>query len=166
MQEDEDEFSLEDLEKLGPIFRIIFSLLGLVVVGLIVLAGYKGWLWFIAVPVGSALFFGCRVLKRIFDNQIHEEKQKIEKNEQTNSHAKDKISFDEFMDMSPQESDDEKIALVRLKQEKAKKAKPYQNLLAATFIMLLIGVFWYGVGRIIALSVSYTHLTLPTICSV
>ena len=154
MEEDEEEFSLEDLEKLGPIFRWTFTLLGLVVVGLIVFAGYKGWAWFISIPLGSALFFACRVLKRMFTNQIHEEKQKIKKKEQAELSSGNKVSFDEFMDMSPQESDDEKIAILRLKQQKQKKAKPYENMLAACFVMLMVGVFWYGVGRIAALSIT------------
>jgi len=115
MNDDEEEFSLEDLEKLGPIFRWTFTILGLVVVGLITFAGYKGWIWYIVIPVGSALFFGCRVMKRIFDNQIHEEKLKAKKSQQAISSAQDKVSFEEFMEM------------------------------------LMVGVFWYGVGRIIAL---------------
>jgi hypothetical protein len=150
MADDEEEFLLEDLEKLGPIFRWTFTLLGLVVVGLITFAGYKGWAWFIAIPIGSALFLGCRILKRMFDNQIQEEKLNIKK-KQINSSAPNKVSFDEFMEMSPQESDDEKLAVIRLKEQRIKNANPYQNMFAACFIMLMVGVFWYGVGRIIAL---------------
>ena len=151
MQDDEEEFTLEDLEKLGPIFRWTFTILGLVVLGSIVFAGYKGWAWYIAVPVGSALFLGCRVLKGVFDNQIHTERLKVKRNTQAISSVQNKVSLDEFMDMSPQESDDEKLALLRLKQQKQNKAKPYQNMLVACFIMLMVGVFWYGVGRIVAL---------------
>jgi hypothetical protein len=154
MQNEEDDFTLEDLDKLETIFRILALVLGFIVIGFIIWAGLKGWAWYIAIPVGSALFFGCRILKRMFVNQAQHERQKIRRQGEHHPDEKDKISFDEFMDMSPQESDDEKLALLRLKQQKTKKTKPYQNILAASFVMLMVGVFWYGVGRIIALSVS------------
>jgi hypothetical protein len=151
MDNSEEDFTLEDLNKLDSIFRWTCNILGLMVITAIIMAGYKAWIWYIAIPIGSTLFFICRVMKKMFNNQIHVEKKKIKKKEQTQTSQINKISLDEFLDISPSEIDNEKITMLRIKQLRRRKSNHYSDAMAACFVMLMVGVFWYGVGRIIAL---------------
>lgn len=154
MTQVDNDIDVEDLDKLGPIIRSGLTILGLIIVSLITIAGFNSWRWYIAIPLGSLLFFACRLLKSFFKKEISRERVALVEAERLMNDEKGRVSYEEFSEIVPNDDDDEQIALLRARQKRINNLKPNAIImLAAAFVMLLVGLFWYAIGLTMALIV-------------
>ena len=145
-QADEEELSLEELEKLQPVFTTIFICLQIVLMLGLVYSGWKNFSWFLAIPIGAVLWISNRILKRIF-RQSFEEAIPIARLREAETKAVETRSFDS----EPEDA----IAEVQQKHAVINSTKKTPRDILITKSMIVLALFfaavlpaalWYGIG--------------------
>ena len=152
----DDDITIDDLNKIVPFFRWGLVLLGLIIVITIAVAGYKGWPWYIAIPIGMPLFFGTKVLKNMVLNADKTMRAEIlEQDLATEGLEIGATDFDTYSQLS--EGDKarlNKITEHKIEQNKTGLKLPLKSLPIIIVLMGLVGWFWYGLGWLLSLIVS------------
>lgn len=144
---EEDEFSLSDLEKLQPIFTVFFILVQFALMFGLIWTGWRGFPWYLIIPLGGVLWFGNQTLKRMFRNQF----------ETLIPEAKKAEAIAEAVQSRPFDSDVSQITTaVSAKHElldtvNSKELDPGIKSKSVFIFVLIATIFpaalWYGVGR-------------------
>ncbi|MEP6342333.1 MAG: hypothetical protein ABJ275_03385 [Maricaulaceae bacterium] len=156
MSSGDDDLTLDDLDKVVPIIRWILTVVGLICVITIAVGGFKGWPWYITIPIGGALFLGTKIFKRMIDNTAE-----VTRVDLLDDEAKadgldiSETSFEEFSNLS----DEDKNRINAISDAKTKIRNPAVNLPISSSLIVIItmfvaGGFWYGFGYLIRLLVN------------
>jgi hypothetical protein len=166
---EDDDLTLDEVHLFGLIFRLFFVFILIVIIVLTTYAGFKGWPWYIWIPFcGSGMLF-IRIIKHSlssgFDGYERELKDKIRTQAVSQTYSKGDIqsqdelqtkivqkgvTLEEFMDMSPRPTDDVKLSRAYQRVEDRKNMTPTKMVIIGFFVVIIAGVFWYGLGLIIA----------------
>ena len=153
MSSGDDDLTLNDLEKVVPIIRWTLTVVGLICVITIAVGGFKGWPWYITIPIGGALFLGTKIFKRMIDNTAEVTRADLLEDEaKADGLDISETSFEEFSNLS----DEDKNRINAISDAKRKARKPAVNLPISTTLiviitMFLVGGFWYGFGTVLRL---------------
>ncbi|MCK5745626.1 MAG: hypothetical protein KAH44_05400 [Oricola sp.] len=143
-EDDDGELSPEEIRvaiKLFTATYVLVILLGLVAVGGVIYMGFKGTLWYLAIPAWALLWFVFRVSKRYIKN--------ILSSLRTDADA---ILAEE--DLNPQaspaqmqhDSSDQQVAHQHVK---IRKSGPQKTIALVVSAMLTVSAFWYGIGMLL-----------------
>jgi len=148
----DNDLTLDDLEKVVPILRWIMTIIGLVIVIMIAFSGYKSWPWYIAIPLGGGLFLGTKILKRMFSNTGETMRTELlEDGVISDGLSVTETKFEDFVDLSDiDKSRVSAISDLKIAQKRESSALSFNVIIIAIIAMLLVGAFWYGLGRLLA----------------
>jgi len=152
MAEEDDDLTLEDLDKLVPIFRWIFIIIGFVIIGGIIFAGLKSWPWYLVLPLGGVLHFGNRTLKTMIVGEAEKAREELH----IDYIKEEGLSIDEmkFEDFSALDEDKQRASLAAKaykKPDAPRRSLPINGVVLICALMLLVSGFWYGLGKVIGL---------------
>jgi len=152
MAENDDDITLEDLDKIIPLFRWVFIISGFVIIGGIIFAGVKSWPWYLVLPIGGILHFGNRTLKTMIIGGA----EKTRKELHVDYVKEEGLSIDEmkFEDFSELDEGQQRASLAAKAYEQAeapRRSLPVNGIVLIGGLMLLVSGFWYGLGKILAL---------------
>lgn len=141
--DNQEEFSLEDLEKLQPIFMWLFILLQFALMGALIWAGLTKKPWLIVIVVGGIIWLGVKVLKSMISNQFKTLIPIAKKNKFIKSEFETRAFDDDGSDITVRaenmiNSNEDSVHAVKL--------TPKLGLLAILFGAFLPAAFWYGLG--------------------
>ena len=152
MHEVEDDVTIEELDKMVPIFRWIFIILGICIIGGIIFAGAKSWSWYLVIPIGACLHFGNQALKRTILNGAEEARKELHV-----AHVEDAgLSMDEmtFEDFSNLSQDEQRASMAAKEYQKPKapfRSLPIKTIILVCILMLAVSGFWYGLGKLLGM---------------
>lgn len=143
----DDDLTLNDLEKVVPIIKWTMTVVGLICVMTIAVGGFKGWPWYITIPIGGALFLGTKIFKRMIDNTADVTRAELLEDEaRADGIDISKTRFEEFSNLS----DEDKNRINAISDAKTKvRNLPISSTLIVIITMFLVGGFWYGFGYLI-----------------
>jgi fatty acid desaturase len=158
---EDDDLTLEDFSKFALGVRLLFTLVTLALMLLTAYAGFNQWPWYIWIPLCAVGIFIIRVFRHSIsiglDRTEREIKLKTPPNatsetfeSNTSAIKKTGISLEEFVEMAPRPTDEVKISKAYKRIEDKRNFTLRTLVIIGLPIMMIAGVFWYGLGLIIA----------------
>lgn len=145
--DNQEEFSLEDLEKLQPIFIWFFIALQFALMGTLIWAGLTNKSSLIVIIVGGMAWLGVKLLKSMISNQFKTLIPIAKKNEFIKSEFETRAFDDDGSDINVRAeimiNDNEDVIEDSLHNV---KLTPKLGLVAILFGAFLPAAFWYGLG--------------------
>jgi len=147
--EEEEEFSLDDLEKIDTFFLLAFITISLIIFFITIWAGYHAWRWYIVIPISGLFISTTRIFKSMVRNSIHEETAKLSPTDA--DEPLDTIGFKIPSNNGPETKSPQNFSKTR----RLISRLPSPAIFLSVYIaMTFVAAFWYGLGLIARLGFS------------